>query len=474
LVVVFTGAIPPAAAQGQAPAVPTQPSSQSQRPSTGSSSMNPFLGGVPSGSATRQPLTLSIGDAIARALEHNLGVLTAEAGIDQARGSRWRALSELLPNLNGRIAETRQQINLKAFGFPLPAGFPAIVGPFNVFDARVYLSQSVFDVRSINDVRSETHNVAAARFSYKSARDFVVLVTANMYLQALAASARADSARAQLQTAEALFTQAVDMKQSGLVPGIDVLRAQVQLSTEQQRATATTNDFEKAKLDLSRVIGLPVGQPVTLTDQLPYAPVPEITLDTALDSAYKTRPDYQAALERVRAAETSRAAIAGEALPSVHVNADYGDLGLSIGDSHGTFSIVGALNVPIFQGGRTHGRLLEADAELRNRRAEAEDLKAGIYYDVRTAFLDLQASAEQLDVATKARDLAAAQLTQARDRFGAGVASNLEVTQAQEAVALANEQYIGGIYSYNVAKALLARALGVAEEAVRKYLGGSK
>lgn len=264
------------------------------------------------------------------------------------------------------------------------------------------------------------------------------------------------------------------MKQNGLVPGIDVLRAQVQLSTEQQRATVTTNDFEKAKLELSRVIGLPVGQPITLPDQLPRGPIPDMTLDAALDRAYKARADYQAALERVHAAETSRAAVVGEALPSVHVTADYGDLGLTVADSHGTFSVVGAVNVPIFQGGRTRGRLLEADADLRNRRAEAEDLKAGIYYDIRAAFFDLQASGQQLDVATKARDLAAAQLTQARDRFAAGVANNLEVTQAQEAVALANEQYIGGIYSYDVAKALLARAVGVAEETVRQYLGGAK
>ncbi len=132
------------------------------------------------------------------------------------------------------------------------------------------------------------------------------------------------------------------------------------------------------------------------------------------------------------------------------------------------------MNVPIFQGGETQGRLIQADADIRTRRAEADDLKAGIYYDVRTAFLDLQANGEQLQVATKAKDLAASQLTQARDRFAAGVADNIEVVQAQEAVALANEQYIAALYSYNVSKAALARALGVAEESVRRYLGGSR
>src|SRR5205823_2550741 len=159
---------------------------------------------------------------------------------------------------------------------------------------------------------------------------------------------------------------------------IDVLRAQVQLSTEQQRATASANEFEKAKLALARVIGLPVGQPFTLTDQLPYAPVPDMTIEQALDRAYKDRPDYQAALERVAAAEASRAAAVATMLPSVRVTADYGAIGLTPSDALGTFSIAGALNVPIFQGGRGHGRVLSADAELRNRRAEAEDLKAGI------------------------------------------------------------------------------------------------
>jgi outer membrane protein TolC len=436
--------------------------------------MSPFLRGVPSGTLTPDALSLSITDAIGRALEHNLGVLMAEEGVDHARGVRWTALSGLLPDVNGRLAETRQKINLEAFGFPLPAGIPSLVGPFNVFDARVYLSQSILDLHAINDARAERHNVAAAEYSSKSARDLVVLVAANAYLQALAASARVDSARAQLQTADALYQQAGDLKQAGIVAGLDVLRAQVQLNTERQRSTAARNDFEKAKLQLARLIGLPAGQTFTLSDQIPPVPIPDMTLESALERAYAARPDYQAALERLRAAEAARRAIIGEALPSLRVTADFGELGLTPSSAHGTFSMVGALNVPIFQGGRSQGRLIEADADLRNRRSEAEDLKAGIYYDVRSAFLDLQSTSEQLAVATSGRDLASEQLTQARDRFAAGVGASLDVVQAQEAVALANEQYIAAVYGYNVSKALLARGMGAAEEAIRQYLGGSR
>jgi outer membrane protein TolC len=454
-------------AREPAPAPAPVVSRPSPTTSTGS-----FLGGVPTGTVTTEPIALSISEAIARALKYNLGVLNAEQSIDRANGARWRELSNLLPNVTGHLSETRQKLNLSAFGFPLPAGFPSVVGPFNLFDARVFVSQSVVDLKELNELRAEVHNTAAAEYSYKSARDLVVLVAGNAYLQALAASARADSARAQQQTADALYRQAGDLRESGIIAGIDVLRAEVQLSTQRQRATAAENDLQKGKLQLARIIGLPIGQPFNLSDELPYLPVPSMTLEDALDRAYKTRPDYQAALQRVQAAEASRRAVVGEGLPSIRVNADFGELGSTPGDARGTFAVVGAVNVPIFQGGRTRGRLLEADADLRARRAEADDLKAGIYYDVRSAFLDLQSTDEQLKVATRTRELAASQLTQARDRFAAGVANNIEVIQAQEVVTVAAEQYIGALYGYNVAKALLARGLGIAESAAQQFLGG--
>src|SRR5262249_28247924 len=160
------------------------------------------------------------------------------------------------------------------------------------------------------------------------------------------------------------------------------------------------------------VIGLPLGQAFELSDDLPEVPPVDITLEVALDRAYKTRADYLAAVERVRAAEASRAAALAEALPSVRVTAEYGDNGLTVTDSHAVFAVAGAVNVPIFQGGRTHGKLLQADADLRARRAEAEDLRAGVYYDVRNAFLDLRSTAEQFEVATRGRDLANQQLVQ--------------------------------------------------------------
>ena len=460
------------AAQEPIPALISPPTLQ--RPVPG-----PFLGGVPSGTATGDVQTITVVQALTRSLDHNLGVLTAQNNLGRARGARWRALSDLLPTINGRISETRQQINLQAFGFGSTSGspfgdIPPIVGPFNVFDARLFMSLPVLDFGALNDARSEAHNVEAARHLNQGARDFVLYITGTIYVQALATSARADAAKAQQQTAQALYEQALDLKRSGVIAGIDVVRAEVQLNSQMQRSTLATNDFEKAKLQLARVIGLPLGQKFALDANLPGLPPPDISLDEAVARAHRARPDYLAALERVRAAESSREGVIGDALPSVRVNADYGDIGLSPADARMTYSISGAVTIPIFQGGRIRGRLLEADAELRNRRAEAEDLKASIYYEVQAALLDLDATTRQLDVAAKARDLAAQQLTQARDRFAAGVASNIEVVQAQDAVAVATEQFIAAQYGQTLARAALSRGMGSVEEVLRQILGGAR
>jgi outer membrane protein TolC len=196
------------------PALPTLPRQTTTTTTTSTTigPANPFLGGVPTGMVSAEPIKLTVIDAILRALDHNLGVLTAEEALGRARGARWIALSQVLPNINGRVSETRQKINLAAFGFgtgsgPSFPGVPDIVGPFNVFDARLFVSQSVFNLESLNDARSESHALEAARLTRQSARNFVIHVAGNLYIQTLAAAARADAARAQLETATALYQQ---------------------------------------------------------------------------------------------------------------------------------------------------------------------------------------------------------------------------------------------------------------------------
>ena len=438
--------------------------------STRPGSQSPFLGSVPSGKATPEVLQLSLKDAIERGLKQNLGLLIGEQGTRSARGERWKALSDLLPNVTTRTTETVQQIDLAAFGISVP-GVPKIVGPFSVFDTRAFLSQPVLDFKALETARAARENVKAADYSYKDARDLVVLVVGNAYLLANADAARVEATQAQVKTAQSLYQKARDMLKAGLTPGIDQLRAQVELQTRQQQLISIQNEYAKQKLNVARAIGLPVGQEFVLTDKMPYAPLESIKLEETVARAYSSRSDYQEALARVRAAGRARKAATAERLPSLAFNADYGDIGIAPGVSHGTFTVAGSLEIPVFQGGKVRGDVLRADAMLRQRESELEDLRARIDYQVRTALMDLRTAAEQVSVAKSSLELANQTVTQAQDRFAAGVVDNLEVVQAQESVANANEAYISSLYAHNVAKVLLARAMGVAQEAVSQFLG---
>ncbi|HUQ88721.1 MAG TPA: TolC family protein [Vicinamibacterales bacterium] len=435
---------------------------------------SPFAGGVPEGVATSEPISINVIQAILRSLQHNLGLMLSEQDTATANADRWTALSRLLPDLSASLTESRRKTNLEAFGFPLGPTFPKVVGPFNVFDARVFASQPIFDLDALNESRAATHAVAAAEHTYRHARSIVMLATANIYLQALASQARAEAARAQLTSAQAIHQQALDLRQGGLVAGLDVVRAEVQVSIHRQRATAAANDAEKSKLQLARIIGLPIGQPFTLVDDIPTVPDRAITIEEAMKTAYDKREDFLAALEDVKAAEARKSAAIASHLPAFRINADFGTIGLTPGSALPTFNVTGALDVPIFDGGRRKGRMATVEAQLRQRRARLEDLRATVYYDVRTAFLDVEATQQQLEAADRGRALATQALEQSRDRFAAGVATNIEVVQAQETLALATEQAISARYGYSVAKALLAQSNGSAEETLMSVLKSTK
>ena len=432
----------------------------------------PLYGGVPSGKSSGDVLPLSLADALHRALKHNLGLLLSEQDVRVAQGARMRALADLLPKLTTATSETRQQINLAALGFTGFPGIPAIIGPFNVFDTRAFVTQPILDFNALNKSKAEAENLRATEHSYKDTRDLVVLVAGNLYLEALAGRSRIDATRAQLQTAQALYDLAVDRRKAGVVAGIDVLRAQVQLQAQQQRVIVAENDFAKQKLALARAIGLPEGQAFTLTDDIPYAPLTGITKEYALDVAYKSRGDYLGALDLVNAAEFQKKADAGEGRPSLGLNADYGDIGQSPGSSHGTFTVAASLRIPIFEGGRVHAKVLEAEARLRQRQAQLEDLRARIYYEVEATFLDLKSADDRIQVARSALDLAQEEIKEVRDRFSVGVATSVEVVQVQDALAAASDNYISSLYTFNLAKGALARTMGIAEDAYQKFIGG--
>src|SRR6201996_8730278 len=273
-------------------------------------SQNPYLGGVPAGRLSATPVALSLDDAVALALKHNLGGVLATDAVTDARGQRWQALSELLPNVVTDTGLGVHQVNVKAqFGLTIK-GEPPIIGPFGYFDSRAYLTQSAFDWASIERARSSTAQIRSAEFSSKDAREIVVQVIVSNYLLVIADQSEVESATSQRDTAKALFQQASDQKTSGLASAVDVLRSQVQLQSREQKLIVAQNNLAKQKLVLARAIGLPPGQKFDITTSVPYRELTPSSLDEAIQSAYKARPDFQSQVHQVRSAELARRAAA--------------------------------------------------------------------------------------------------------------------------------------------------------------------
>ena len=427
-----------------------------------------YQGSVPEGTATAEPLPLSLADAIHRGLQYNLATTGYTNATRMAEAQKMLARSALLPTSSLHLLGDEQQSDLAAFGFGGFPGFPTVVGPFHFFDLRLGVAMNALDFTSIRNNRAAAEELKATRLAAKDARDLIVLAVSGTYLQVIAAAARVESSKAQVNAADAVYQQAADRNKAGTNARIDVLRSQVELQVQQQRLRSLEADLEKQKLNLGRLIGLPPGQQFTMTDSAPYQPLEGLNLNDALDRAYKNRADLQAAQAQVNAAMHARDAAIAERLPSVGVSADYGVIGVAPNNSHGTVTLTANLHVPVFDGGRIQADVDHATAALDQRKAELADLRGRIDYEVRSAFVDLQAAVDQVRVSRSSVDLAGETLTQARDRFSAGVADTIETVQAEESVAAANEDFISSLYSYNLAKVTLARAMGVADESMKQ------
>jgi outer membrane protein TolC len=426
---------------------------------------------------TREPLSLTLAQAVRRGLQFNLSALVSNTAQRDANAERLGARAQLLPDVNGDVREAVQQINLAASGLRFPsiplapgrAGFniPTIVGPFNYFDVRASISQSVADLTRLHNYRSSKESARAAGMTVLDSRELIVLAVTGTYLQVIAAQSRVDTARAQIATAQASYTQAVDRNKSGLNARIDVNRSLVELQTQQQRLNSLLNDLAKQKISFARLIGLPLSQSISLTDVQPFNPTETVSgLDEMIRLAWDQRPDVRAASVQVHAAEEARRAATSEYLPSLSLNADYGVIGVNPAQSHGTFSVTGNLHVPIFRSGRIKADVEQASAALAQRRAELEDIRGRAEQDVRNALLDVGTANEQIRLAESNRHLAAETLEQAGDRFRAGLADTVELVQAQESLATAEQDYISAMYSYQLARAGLARATGAAEKSI--------
>lgn len=430
-----------------------------------------YAGSVPAGDNTGTVLPLRLDYALRLALKNNLGAVTEGLAARQAEGQRRTARSGLLPQVNTVVSETVEQLNLRTLGVEI-ASVPSVVGPFNFFQAQAAsLTQSVVDLVRLGNLRSATENVKSARLAARDARDLVVLAVAGSYLQLIATNGRIAAAAAQVESSQAIYQQAVDRLKDGLNARIDTTRTQVQLQIDQQRLRSLVAERDRQKLGLARLIGLPLGQDFSIADDFPYAPLTSPAQAEALAQAYQTRADLQSAQAGVRAAEEAVKAARAERLPNLVLTADYGAAGLRpTASAHGVFNVTGTLSIPLYEGGRVRGDVEQAGAALHQRQAEVEDVRGRIDQDVRRAFIDLSAAADQVQVARSNVDLAEDTLRQARDRFRDGIADTVEVVQAQQSVALAHNDYVSAVFDHNLAKVAMARAIGDAERAIQQFL----
>jgi outer membrane protein TolC len=428
-------------------------------------------------STTGMPFSgkLSLADALKRALSYNLGAVGMAQSARQTSAQARSARSALLPNISGGLSETVEQVDLAALGLRISAPIPGIripniVGPFNYFSLQASLSQNVANLTAIDNYRSARATARAGQYNQEDARDLVTLAVGGAYLQVLAAQARLDAAQVQLDTANAVLHQSTEQHTQGVLGRLSVDQNQVRALTQQQQIITLRNDLAKQKINLARLAGLPPNAGYRLTDDFPYSPAPVQSVEEAVAQAEKQRANLKAAQSQVEAAAKALSAARAERLPSLAVSGDYEVIGTNPANSHGAFTAVGTLSIPLWQGGRTASDIAQAQAVLAERQAELEDTRGQIEAEVREVYLDLEAAAGQVEVARKNLQVAQETLEMTRARMEAGVINTLEVVQAQQTVSGAQLDLINSVFAHNLAKLSLARALGGAMEQLPSLL----
>lgn len=454
----------------------------------GNSAVNPYAGSVQAVAYTPEVKNLSLDDAIQLGIENNLALTLARENQKLADAQKLQLVNVLLPNLSLHGETGVHEYNLEAEGFHpsiLPAFAPLLPPGTNLSSfhlvtkadttiGQVNFSQDLFNWAGYDIWRAAAVNQKAAYYSAQSSRGLVVLDVGNSYLQALAARAQADYARALLKTDETLLNQAHEEHLAGTAANLDELRARVQYQSQQQTVIAAENNFEKAKITLNREIGYAPEQKIKLTDSAPYAELAPMTIEAARAEAYASRQDFQMLKQELRVAELERRATTHERFPTLSFGGNYGVTGVTGGIYHSTFAAVGTLSIPIFEEAKFRGDRDVAEAQLDEIRSRLEDLTQKIDQQLRDSLLDLETATETMRVAKSNVDLATTALDQTQQRFAAGVTDNLPVAEAQSTLAQAQTQYVNSVYSLNEARLGLARNLGIVDTQYKMYLQGGK
>lgn len=427
--------------------------------------MKAILWLVLTASACAQPMNLSLKRAVDLAVspDGNARMKLAEEYVRQAQSRALQAKSALLPNVDGAVTEQNFTRSLAAFGLQSPSPllkFPEVVGPVSVFDARGTLTQSIFDFSAIRRWQASKAGATLAKMEKESADNQVAADAARAYMVAMRGESALRAVQASVELAEALVKLAETQKLAGTGTGIEVTRAQVQLANEKQRLLMIQNDRERSLLQLLRAIGLPLDTKIVLTGKLEFQPTEPVTLAQALATAKELRADWKAQTQRAGVSKLSYDATKYERLPSIAGYADYGTIGLEVGNTIPTRTFAVTLKLPVFDGGRRDARRSEALSSLRVEEIKAADFQKQVELEIRISIESLQSAEGQAKTAEEGLRLSENELAQARRRYEAGVATSVEVTDAQTRLERARDNRIAAVFQHNVSSIELAAAMG--------------
>ena len=414
-------------------------------------------------------LKLSLRDAIQAAIDNNVNVRLLKERIAAAQAQANTSLGALLPNVGGYLNGRNQTVNLAAFGLPADrlAGLGltrSVTEPFAVYDARATLVQNIFSLSLIQRWRAAKSGVDIANFEAEVTKRDVMATVGLLYIEVLRADEAVKAREADIDLAQQLFKLARDRKAAGVATGLDVTREEVQLENDRQRLLVAQNEQESARLNLIRAIGIDFEVRLVLTDELKFLPVKAQSTEQVLTIAQEQRLELRAQEQRQRLASLSLSSVTSERIPTLSLAGDYGWIGVKPQDALATHSIGLTFSIPIFDGGQRESRISESRSRVRQESIRMKDVSDQVNLEVRNALLTLESSQQQVAVAQKGIDLAAKELTFARDRFEAGLTTNIEVTNAQTSMARARDNQIEALFRFNASRINLARAKGEIEK----------
>lgn len=414
----------------------------------------------------RLTLDQAVGLAIRQNPTEQIAVLNAAESVQDKNITR----SDLLPQANFRVADSANRINVKAQfgGLPLFPGVPGHIGPYQLFSAGPTFGSSVFDFSLWKRYQASRANVDASKADSLSTREQVILLVVSQYIGTLRSVANVEASKSRVELAQALYDQAADLQKEGVGTGIDTLRANVELQNEKQRLLEAQNERDSNLFGLNKLLNLDPRQPVELADSLSFFETPQPEVELSIDQALSSREEWRAITAREKSAQLQKQSTQYQRLPSLRFDGNWAYFGTSATTGIPTYQYQASVNMPLFTSGRIKAQVVKADLELQKLEQQKVDLRNQIALDVKTSLLNLDSARNEVQVANLGVQLAKDEVDQARDRFRAGVANNIEVISAQDSLARANDNQILALYRFNQSRAEFARAIGQMERTYSK------